>query len=318
MKKLTIIDIAKLAGVGKSTVSRVINGDPGVKRATRDKVLKVIGEVNFTPSSSAQNMRLKQNKVVGIINTRLDSRSENRAIKGILDILYGKNYDVIMLESHFSREKTIEHIKVLEEKNIAGIIIFAISDLDYSFLEETTIPIVMVAKEVEGFTSIAYDDYQAITMIIEHLKKKKMDKIAYIGVHPRDITTGYIRYSAYRDYCTACNKRDISRFGDFSYESGYHLAHEILGSEKDIDSIVCATDNIALGVRKYLSEKNINNIVVTGVGNDRLLRFLYEDHISINFKYEDAGKKAAKTILKKIAGQDTASSRIKGELVEAD
>ena len=316
MKKLTIIDIAKLAGVGKSTVSRVINGDPGVKETTREKVLKVIEEVNFTPSTSAQNMRLKQNKVIGIINTRLDSRAENRAIKGILDVLYKNNYDVIILESHFSREKTIEHMDILREKNIAGVILFAISDLDYSFLEGSEIPVVMMAKEVEGFTSIAYDDYHAISSIMKHLQGMKKSNVAYIGVDLKDITTGLMRYSAYRDWCDKNKKRDISRFGDLSYESGYRMAQEIFQTESHIDAVVCATDNIALGVRKFLSEKNISGITVTGVGNDKLLRFLYPDHISINFKYEEAGKKAAKSILKNIAGKEANNTKIRGQLVE--
>ena len=315
MKKLTIIDIARMAGVGKSTVSRVINGDPGVKSATKERVLKVIEEVNFIPSRSAQSMRLKQNKVIGIINTRLDSRSENKTIKGILSVLYENNYDVIILESDFSREKTLEHMEVLKEKNIAGVIIFAISGMDYSFLEKMDIPVVMVAKEVESFTSIAYDDYNAIKSIMEYLEERGRRKIAYIGVDQRDITTGYIRYSAYRDWCRDNEERDISRFGDFSYESGYELAREILEVEGDIEAVVCATDNIALGVRKFLSEKAEKDIIVTGVGNDKLLKFLYEDHVSINFRYDEAGRAAAKSMVRKIQGEDVEDILIEGKLI---
>ncbi len=315
MKKLTIIDIARMAGVGKSTVSRVINGDPGVKSVTKEKVLKVIEEVNFIPSRSAQSMRLKQNKVIGIINTRLDSRSENKTIKGILSVLYENNYDVIILESDFSREKTLEHMEVLKEKNIAGVIIFAISGMDYSFLEEMDIPVVMVAKEVESFTSIVYDDYNAIKSIMEYLEERGRRKIAYIGVDQRDITTGYIRYSAYRDWCRDNEEMDISRFGDFSYESGYELAREILRSEGNIEAVVCATDNIALGVRKFLSEKAEKDIIVTGVGNDKLLKFLYEDHVSINFRYDEAGRAAAKSIVRKIQGEDVEDILIEGKLI---
>ena len=207
-------------------------------------------------------------------------------------------------------------MNILKEKNISGIIVFAISDLDYSFLEEIDIPIVMIAKEVEKFTSIAYDDYHAIATIMNHLQTMKKKKIAYIGVDQRDVTTGFIRYSAYRGWCEKNNKIDISKFGDFSYESGYKLAKEIFQAESNIDAVVCATDNIALGVRKFLSEKNISGITVTGVGNDKLLRFLYPDHISINFKYEDAGRKAAKSILKNIAGKESSNTKIKGQLVE--
>ena len=67
-QKLTILDIAKLAGVGKSTVSRVLTNDPKVKPATREKVEQVIRESGYVPSKSAQAMRGGSAKVVGIIS----------------------------------------------------------------------------------------------------------------------------------------------------------------------------------------------------------------------------------------------------------
>ena len=82
-KKLTILDIAKLSGVGKSTVSRVLTNDPKVKPETRAKVERVIAESGYVPSKSAQAMRGGSQKVVGVIISRLDSPSENKAISGI-------------------------------------------------------------------------------------------------------------------------------------------------------------------------------------------------------------------------------------------
>lgn len=69
-KKLTILDIAKLAGVGKSTVSRVLTNDPKVKPETRQKVEQVIAESGYVPSKSAQSMRGGSQKVVGVIISR--------------------------------------------------------------------------------------------------------------------------------------------------------------------------------------------------------------------------------------------------------
>ena len=82
--KLTINDIAKLCGVGKSTVSRVLNHDPKVNPITREKVLSVIEQYHFQPSRSARAMRGIATKVIGIIVTRLDFPSENRVLRGIL------------------------------------------------------------------------------------------------------------------------------------------------------------------------------------------------------------------------------------------
>lgn len=77
-RKLTILDIARLSGVGKSTVSRVLTNDPKVKPETRAKVEQVIAESGYVPSKSAQTMRGGSQKVVGIIISRLDSPSETK------------------------------------------------------------------------------------------------------------------------------------------------------------------------------------------------------------------------------------------------
>lgn len=77
-KKLTILDIARLAGVGKSTVSRVLNQDPKVKQATRERVEQIIAEHGFVPSKSARAMRSQSQQVVGIIVSRLDSVPKTR------------------------------------------------------------------------------------------------------------------------------------------------------------------------------------------------------------------------------------------------
>ena len=88
MKKNTILDIARLAGVSKSTVSRVINNESGVKEETKIKVLKVIKENNFSPSKSARELRGIKVKTYGILVTRLDSNSESQVVRGITKELY--------------------------------------------------------------------------------------------------------------------------------------------------------------------------------------------------------------------------------------
>ncbi|HAS6168356.1 TPA: LacI family DNA-binding transcriptional regulator, partial [Vibrio vulnificus] len=100
-KKLTILDIARLSGVGKSTVSRVLTNDPKVKPETRAKVEQVIQDSGYVPSKSAQSMRGGSQKVVGVIISRLDSPSENRAVGSMLNVLYQAGYDAVIMESQF-------------------------------------------------------------------------------------------------------------------------------------------------------------------------------------------------------------------------
>lgn len=122
-RKLTILDIAKLSGVGKSTVSRVLTNDPKVKPETRAKVERVIQDSGYVPLKSAQLMRGGSEKVIGVIISRLESPSENRAVGRMLQVLYQNGYDVVIMESQFDRTKTNEHLEVLHKRNVDGVII---------------------------------------------------------------------------------------------------------------------------------------------------------------------------------------------------
>lgn len=294
MEKITIIDVAKKAGVGKSTVSRVLNNDENVKEETKIKVLEVIKELNYTPSTNARGMRTSSTRVIGIVASRLDSPSEIRAIRGMLEVIYGKGYDVVLVESLFDDEKTKEHIGMLINKKVEGIIIFAKSGMKYDYLKSLKMPIIMMAQEVEGFTSIVYDDYGAIEKIMDYFYKKNKRKIAYVGVDLSDETTGKKRYEAYKNFVEKNNMKNISVFSDFSYKTAYEKAKEIL--ENKVEVIVCATDNISLGIRKYLSDKNIENIEVSGVGNNELIEFIYKNYVSVNLSFKQAGIRAGELI----------------------
>lgn len=107
--RLTIKDIARLSGVGKSTVSRVLNNESGVNERTRERVEAVMQQHGFSPSRSARAMRGQSDKVVAIIVTRLDSLSENLAVQTMLPAFYEQGYDPIMMESQFSPALVGEH-----------------------------------------------------------------------------------------------------------------------------------------------------------------------------------------------------------------
>ena len=294
MKKNTILDIAKLAGVSKSTVSRVINNESGVKEETKKKVLKIIKENNFSPSKSARELRGIKVKTYGILVTRLNSNSESQVVRGITNELYENNCDYLILENQKTEEKTKHFVDTLLTRDVDGFIVFAIANEKYDFLKNTGKPVVLIGQEVEGFNCIVYDDYNAVKMVLEYLWQNGKRQIGYVGVHKSDPTTGERRYKAYEDFVKLKKMKNISGFGNFEYYSGYEAAESI--TKKKVDAIVCGTDNLALGVKEYLRMKNINDVIVTGIGNNKLLRFLDSNHISISFSYEKSGEKAVQIV----------------------
>lgn len=132
--RLTIKDIARLSGVGKSTVSRVMNGEGSVSQKTREKVEAVIRQQGFMPSKSARAMRGQSDKVVGIIVTRLDSPAENQAVRTMLPLLYQQGYDPIVMESQFDTRLVEEHLHMLAQRRVDGVILFGFNGLTQTML----------------------------------------------------------------------------------------------------------------------------------------------------------------------------------------
>ncbi|WP_114766462.1 trehalose operon repressor TreR [Vibrio rhodolitus] len=304
-KKLTILDIARLAGVGKSTVSRVLTNDPKVKPETRIKVEQVIAESGYVPSKSAQSMRGGSQRVVGVIISRLDSPSENKAVGSMLQALYQAGYDVVIMESQFDPQKTTEHLDVLKRRNVDGVIVFGFSSLDLSQLERWQDRVVVIAMDTQQVSSINYDNHGVITQALEHLQQQALTQIAYIGVNPSDRTTGQLRLDAYLTWCEQQGVAPNYQTGDLNHESAYQLVEQVL--REGTEAIVCASDTLALGVIKRLQELGREEVIVTGVGGNELLSFLFPKVFSIDPGYAQAGVKAANLLISHINGEESLS-----------
>ncbi|PQJ61847.1 trehalose operon repressor TreR [Photobacterium angustum] len=301
-KKLTILDIAKLADVGKSTVSRVLTNDPKVKAQTREKVEKIIRESGYTPSKSAQSMRGGSQKVVGIIISRLDSPSENRVVATMLSTLYAAGYDVVIMESQFDRNKTNEHLSVLKKRNVDGVIVFGFTGCDENALAQWGNRVVAIAMDTQLISSINYDNQGVIEHALAHVHHQSISRISYIGVDPEDKTTGLARLTAYKKWCKNQGVTPCYKTGKLSHESAYQLVDEVL--KPDTQAIICASDTIALGVAKRLQEIAREDVVVTGVGGNELLSFLFPKIFSVDPGYACAGKKAADILINQLNGNE--------------
>ncbi|EGR9013789.1 trehalose operon repressor TreR [Vibrio parahaemolyticus] len=301
-KKLTILDIAKLAGVGKSTVSRVLTNDPKVKPQTREKVEQIIRESGYVPSKSAQSMRGGSQKVIGVIISRLDSPSENRAVGTMLNALYSAGYDAVIMESQFDRDKTNEHLNVLKRRNVDGVIVFGFTGCDEQALAEWGNRIVVIAMDTNNVSSINYDNQGVIDIALSHLEQQALSRIAYIGVDPEDKTTGLARLNAYKAWCQRKQLTPCFQTGKLSHESAYQLVDHVL--KADTQAIVCASDTIALGVIKRLQELGREDVVVTGVGGNELLSFLFPKVFSVDPGYTLAGEKSAKMLINQLNGDE--------------
>lgn len=299
--RLTIKDIARLSGVGKSTVSRVLNNESGVSESTRERVEAVMIQHGFSPSRSARAMRGQSDKVVAIIVTRLDSLSENLAVQTMLPAFYEQGYDPIMMESQFSAEKVTEHLAMLKRRNIDGVILFGFSGINEETLRSWQSSLVLMARDAHGFASVCYDDNGAITLLMQRLYELGHRHISFLGVPSSDVTTGQRRYDAYQAFCQRHQLTPMAALPGLAMKQGYDFARQVI--TPDTSALICATDTLALGVSKYFQEQRIDNVQLASVGNTPLTKFLHPEIITVDPGYAEAGRRAAEQLIGQIGGK---------------
>ncbi|WP_310608346.1 trehalose operon repressor TreR [Buttiauxella brennerae] len=288
--RLTIKDIARLSGVGKSTVSRVLNNESGVSARTRERVEAVMQQEGFSPSRSARAMRGQSDKVVAIIVTRLDSLSENLAVQTMLPSLYEQGYDPIMMESQFDPELVEEHLGMLKRRNIDGVILFGFTGINEKMLTPWQSTLVLMARDAKGFASVCYDDEGAITSLMAKLYAEGHRHISFLGVPHSDVTTGLRRHEAYLAFCKQHQLTPNVALPGLAMKQGYEHVAEVLLAETT--ALLCATDTLALGASKYLQEHQRTTLQLASVGNTPLMKFLHPEIITVDPGYAEAGRQA--------------------------
>ena len=118
----TIFDVAKAAGVSKSTVSRVLNGESGVKEATREAVERAIRELKYTPSYLAQGIRTGKTKTIAMVVPEYTNIFYNELFRGVEDTALKYGYMVFVCNTEGSRRSEIEYTEEILKRNVDGII----------------------------------------------------------------------------------------------------------------------------------------------------------------------------------------------------
>ncbi|MCD2501440.1 LacI family DNA-binding transcriptional regulator [Clostridium sp. NSJ-145] len=312
---LNIIDIAKLAGVSKSTVSRYLNSGY-VSEESRSKIQKVLDETGFQPQRHAKSMRTKKTNLIGVIVPKISSETIARVVEGMTDIFSPKGYDVLIANTNLSIEKEIEYLNIFKNNNVDGIIFIAtkVTDAHIKVMNDVQVPIVVVGQEINGYPSVYHDDYNAAKDSVKYIIDKGHKNIGFVGVYKEDISVGHYRTKGYIDGIIESGikvNENYIKIGEFSTESGYNLAKEIMENDKDVTAILAVTDNIAVGVIEYLRENNYRvpeDVVVMGMGDSRISKVITPKLTTIHFHYKTSGRKSAE-IMCEILGNGINSSK---------
>ena len=260
MKKLTIVDIAKMAGVGTTTVSRYFNGG-NLKKETHERIKEIVDKYNYTPNTFAKALKSTDSKIIGVIVPCLHSYVSGNTLKYLDKYLKDNNYETLIMNANFDENKQLEYIKKLARMNVDGIILLptTMSKAYESTIKSIDVPVVMLGQEGEYTYSVEYNDFNAARDLTNYVLASGHKKIAYLGVSEDDIAVGYYRklgvIMTLEKYGLKPKNILIT---NFSMEEAYDIVKENIQKLKDDSCLICATDNLAYGAIKALEEEGLN------------------------------------------------------------
>lgn len=300
MKKITIKEIADLAGVSKSTVSRYLN-NKDISEATKNKIKEIIDEYGYEPNAFAQSLRAKKTYFIGIIAPCLDSFVKSKIMMAIDEELKELKYTSLIINTSRKIRSEIDSISKLARLKVDGIILVAteITKEHQEEIDKLSIPIVVIGQQVDNIHSIINDDYKAGYVMGEYIASKNYKNIVYLGVDESDISVGLNRKTGVVDGLKENGYDTKVFYTDFDQEESIKKSKEILEIINP-DMIICATDNIAIAAMKVIikSGKKIpEDVSVAGFGGYGLLSITNPKLTTIKFENEKAGKIAADTIV---------------------
>lgn len=324
---MNISDFAKTAGVSKSAVSRYFN-DGYLSADKREQIEKAIKETGYAPNISAQNVRTRVTKLVGVILPKLSSESCARVTEGIGRILNGEGYELLLVNTANDYNKEIEYLELFRQNRVDGVIFLAsiFTPLHETILRKMKIPVVIAGQSYKGFNCVCHDDFGAAYSLTKLMLEKGSVRPAYIGVTNEDKAAGLARHEG---FLKAVNEAGIQlppermAIAKFNSESGYAKAQRLFSQKLFPDSVFCATDAIAAGAMLYCRENGIKiptEVMITSVGDSKVGRLTAVTLTSAHLHYKTSGEEAARMLLSSIHKSEAVprTIRLDYEIVERE
>ncbi len=263
---MNIRDIAKMSGVGVSTVSRVLNNHPDVRQSTREKVMKVIKETNYVPNNSARILKQNNIKNIGVLVKGVFNPFFSEIINTMGNKINEENYTMILQQNDYGLEQEIEKlISFIKEKKLQGIICLGgnFTDIEEDSFKNIDIPIVLTSINTvslrgrETYSTIGIDNFNAAYHATKTLIDKGHKKIAIMLGEENDYSVSWLRYKGYskalREHGIEVESDNLL-LGDFDPNVAYCETMKFLEKHRDITAMFAISDMMAIGVSKAISD----------------------------------------------------------------
>ena len=311
---MNIKDVAKMAGVSISTISRVINKSAYVSPEIKERIEKILADTGYRPNSLAKELLRNKTDTIGVMLPRIDLGTFAAMFEGIVTVLNANGYNVLLANTHDQLDEELRYLDFFHEKRVDGVLFFATgNNPNYAeAISKLRMPVVIVGQSGSDFgcPAVRLDNFEAARAMVNYLISLGHQRIGCLAVPDHDVNVGILRKQG---YFAALAEHGIEPdptlvlTGDFEYPSGERGAAALMAHPGGRPTaIYCITDRLAVAVCGWLQRHGLrvpDDVSVACLDDPGLLSYCYPSITTMSFDYQLTGVHAGQMIIDCIDGK---------------
>ncbi|CAM4190136.1 LacI family transcriptional regulator [Bacillus wiedmannii] len=318
-----IKDIAKMAGVSVTTVSRVLNDHPYVSEEKRKAVIEIVEKLNYSQNANAVHLSKGKTNIVGVILPYINHPCFDAMVGGMMEVALAHNYRVLLCQTNYNKKEEMKSLHMLKTKQLDGLIICSRAN-DWETIEPYASYGAIVACEdndISNISSVYTNHSAAFQLGMEYLIEKDYKKIGYCTGRKLG-PSSQKRFDVYKQQLQSIDEEVNEEWiftECFTLEDGVRVAHKLKEMQHLPEALIVAGDEVAIGVMTEAEKLGIQvpkDLAIIGFDNQPISQVLQLTTIDQNLK--DIGKKAFEMFYRQISDESSKQEKVEipYELVE--
>ena len=312
-QEISISDIARVAGVSHTTVSRALRESPLISVDTRERIQRLAQDMGYTPNAIAQSLQMQRTRMIGLVVTSIDDPFLSDILKGVEEVTRAAGFSVLLSATHNDPDQEMAIIETLHRRRVDGMLV-ASSRITAKYkkrLDHIRVPTVLINSQAESQDNllhwVAVDDPAGAQLAVEHLLQLGHRSIGYLGVSCRPRSN----QQRLQGYQNALERAGMSCRDDWIVIApGTEASHEedvIAGQaslpcllDAGITAIFCYNDMVAIGALIACQERGIavpQELSVVGFDNIRMASYVTPPLTTIHQPKVELGHLATEVML---------------------
>ena len=313
----TILDVARLANVSKTSVSRYLNGQNAghMTDETKERIESAIRQLEYQPNSIARSLKQKSTNVIGLVVNDMSNLFFLEMMRGVETELKNSGYNLLICNSDNNIQMELECLKMLEKRQIDGVILIGMN-MPSSHIEklQSDIPMVLLERDAgnTNLDSVKIDNRVGAYAAVRHLIQKGHARIAHIQ-GPVISAMAMERYDSYQECLREHGIQVPSDYvvqGNYKLDSGYAGMKQLMELQEPPTAVFCANDYMAMGALRYLIEHNYKvpqDVALVGYDDIMVAKMVTPSLTTVRQPVLELARTAAQLLLRRIADKDDAN-----------